>query len=140
DPVAVTVDHTTTALIVADFNASDCPDRPPCAVGQPIASLLAKARAAGATVIFSTYSSSVLPPPSAAPLPGEIVMVRPHSGSPWEGTNEVLQAANVKTVVFTGNALDDVIIWGSYALANAYGNTVVVPEDASYAADAYRTA
>jgi nicotinamidase-related amidase len=139
DPVAVTVDHATTALLVADVNAAACPDAPPCAVTQPVATLLAKARAAGAMVVYSTYSSSVLPPPDNAPQPGEIVLVRPPAGPAWEGMNGVLEARNIQTVVFVGNSLQQVILYGAYELAVRYGYTVVVPEDGTVGADDYRT-
>jgi len=140
DPVAVTVDPATTALLVADVNAAACPDTPPCAVTQPVATLLAKARAAGATVVFSTYASNVLPPPENAPLPSEIVLVRPSSGPAWEGMAGVLQGRNIQNIVFVGNALHRVILFGSYELVTRYGFTVVVPEDGTVGADAYRTA
>jgi nicotinamidase-related amidase len=140
DPVPVTVDAATTALLVADVNAAACPDRPPCAVTQPIATLLAKARAAGATVVFSTYAASVLPPPENAPAPGEILLVRPASGPAWEGVAGVLKAKNIETVVFVGNSLQQLILYGAYELVARYGFTVVVPEDGTVGADDYRTA
>src|SRR5581483_10856813 len=105
DPVAVSLDPSTTALIVADVNSAACPDQPPCAVTEPIAALLARSRAANAMVVFSTYSPSVLPPPANGPQPGEIVLVRPSDGPAWLGMDGVLRSRNIQTVVLTGNSL-----------------------------------
>jgi nicotinamidase-related amidase len=140
DPVAVTVDHATTALVVGDVDAAACPDRPPCAVTQPIATLLEQARAAGALVVFTTFSSSRMPPPANAPQPGELVLLRPARGPAWEGLDEVLRAQNIDTIVFVGNSLQQLIVFGSYELATRYGYTIVVPEDGTVGADAYVTA
>jgi hypothetical protein len=91
-------------------------------------------------VVYSTYSASRLPPPENAPLLGELVLVRPPRGPAWEGTNGVLQARNIDTIVFVGNSLQQLILYGSYELATRYGYTIVVPVDGTVGADDYRTA
>src|SRR5207247_172058 len=84
DPIAVTLDPTTTAVLVADVNGPRCPAPPDCIVVQPTGNLLAKPRAAGVTVVFSSYSAAVSPPADIAPQDPEPFIIRPPKGPAWE--------------------------------------------------------
>jgi len=140
DPVPVTVDRSITALVIGDVDAAACPDLPACAVTQPIATLLAKARAAGTLVVFTTFSASRMPPTENGPQPDETVLIRPSRGPAHRDLDEMLQAGNVGTIVLVGNSLQQFILYGSYELATRYGYTIVVPVDGTVGADPYVTA
>src|SRR5688572_33033577 len=77
-PVPVSVDAKTTALLVLDINSAICPPRPQCMASVPaIERLIARARAAGVPVVYSTTPSPKGPNPmlaSVAPQPNEPVV------------------------------------------------------------------
>src|SRR5262252_9315124 len=75
-PVAVSLDPTSTALLVLDVTTQTCSPQPNCLEFVPrVASLLASARAAGVYVLYSVPSSQ---PPilgEVAPAGGDTVIV-----------------------------------------------------------------
>jgi len=140
DPVPVSADHATTALVIGDVDAGACPDLPPCAVTEPIATLLAKARAASALVVFTTFSANRMPPSANEPQGDETVLIRPSRGPAHQDLDEVLRARNIGTIVLVGNSLQQFILYASYELTTRYGYTIVVPVDGTVGADPYVTA
>lgn len=140
DPVAVSVDPSTTALLVVDLQSTGCPDTPACATVAPIGTLLTKARSAGALVAYSTFSLDRLPPPEDAPQPGETLLVRPQRGPDWEEMDGILQGAGIQTVVLTGNSIQEGVLYWAYQLTSRYRYTVVVPVDGTSGANEYRVA
>jgi nicotinamidase-related amidase len=129
-PVAVTVDPSTTAYLVLDLTSAVCAPNPTCVSTLPAAaSLLAKARAAGATVIYSqtgTAGSEILP--QVAPQPGDPI-VTGHADK-FFGTDldQILTARGIKTLVVVGSVTNGAVLYTTFE-ANLRGFTVVVAED-----------
>jgi len=144
DPVAVTLNPQTTALLVLDLNVPLCAPRPDCAAMIPsVAGLLAAARSAGATVVFSSTPAPGSPSgapivPDLAPQPGEPIVVS-HADKFFETPlADILSNAGVDTVVIVGFSANGAVMYTSFG-ANERGITVVVPEDGMAAADPFAT-
>jgi len=128
DPVPVTLERSTTALLVMDIQESICLPRPACVESLPvITSLLDWARAEGVSVLHSgTLGGVVLP--EAARLPDEPVVVS--SADKFYNTNldELLRGRGIRTVVMVGTAANGAVLYTSFG-ATLRGYTVVVAED-----------
>src|SRR5436305_8430113 len=75
DPVAVSLDPATTALCVMDITDVTCSPQPNCVEMLPrISSLIARARAAGVLVFFTSVGAGGTPLQEVAPQPGESVI------------------------------------------------------------------
>lgn len=133
-PVAVTVDPATTAYLVLDLTSAVCAPNPACVASLPAAaSLLAKARAAGATVAYSQTTaagSQILAP--VAPQPSDPVVIG--RADKFFGTDlqQILSSRGIKTVVVVGSATNGAVMYTSFE-ANLNGYTVVVAEDGTSA-------
>jgi nicotinamidase-related amidase len=129
-PVAVTVNPATTAYLLLDLTSVVCAPNSSCVATLPAAAaLLAKARAAGATVIYSettTAGSQILP--QVAPQPGDPV-VKAHADK-FFGTdlNQILKARGIKTLVIVGTVANGAVLYTTFE-ANLRGYTVVAAED-----------
>lgn len=128
--VPVTVDPATTAYLVLDLTAAVCTPNPRCVATLPAAArLLAKARAAGALVVFSkTVNPGDRVLPQVAPRAGEqIVAARANK---FFGTelDHILRSHGIKTVVMVGSKTNGAILYTAFA-ANARGYDVVVAVD-----------
>src|SRR5438034_10265608 len=78
DPVAVSLDAGSTAVIVNDVSEQTCRPQPNCIEGvvPAVISLLGRARESGALVVFSTPATSTAPIlPEVGPEPGEPVVL-----------------------------------------------------------------
>lgn len=132
--VPVTVDAATTAFLVLDLTSAVCTPNPRCIATLPAAaSLLAKARAAGALVV---YSKTVVPGdqvlPKVSPRGGEqSVAARANKFFGTELDN-ILRSHAIKTVVMVGSRTNGAILYTSFA-ANARGYTAVVAVDGASA-------
>jgi nicotinamidase-related amidase len=140
-PVAVTVPASTTALVVLDMVQQTCGSQPTCTGGMvpAIAGLLARARAAGSFVVYSTpptsSASAILP--AVAPAPSDPVV--PGSGQDrFFNTNldALLQGQGITTVILVGWREDGSVLYTAVG-ATLRGYTVVVPEDGTSAAQDY---
>jgi len=134
--VPVTLNASTTAIIVNDVNTQICKPRPQCTEGMvpKIALLLAQARKAGALVVY-TGDTPILP--EVAPAPGEQTL----SGAGQDrffNTNldNLLKSKGTKTVDVVGWRSNGSVLYTAVG-AGLRGYTVVVPDDTTSAAQDY---
>ncbi|MBM2812112.1 MAG: nicotinamidase-like amidase [Chloroflexi bacterium] len=134
DPVAVSLDGSTTAVVVSDLNQTTCAAQPICAVGvvSAVAPFLAKARDAGALVVYST-GTPVLD--EVAPESGDAV-IRGAAQDRFFSTalDEMLRARGVVNVVVVGWSANGSVLYTSYG-GGIRGYTVVVPVDGTSASN-----
>lgn len=138
-PVAVTVNPATTAVLVLDLNSVVCAPNPSCVATLPaVATLLARARAAGALVVYSnttTAGATILP--QVAPKPGDpIVEAR---ADKFYGTDlqQILSSHGIQTVVIAGGTGSNGAVLYTTFEANLRGYTAVVAENGVSAASGY---
>ncbi|MBO0772357.1 MAG: cysteine hydrolase [Actinobacteria bacterium] len=129
-PVPVTADPATTAYLLLDLTSAVCAPKPSCVATLPAAAaLLAKARAAGATVVYSETNaagSEILP--QVAPEPGDPI-VKAHADK-FFGTDldQILSSRGIRTLVVVGTAVNGAVLYTTFQ-ANQRGYTVVAAED-----------
>jgi nicotinamidase-related amidase len=129
-PVPATVNPRTTAYLLLDLTSVICAPNPSCVASLPAAAaLLARARAAGATVVYSetpTPGSRILS--QVVPQPGEPV-VKTHADK-FFGTDldQILSSRGIKTLVIVGTVANGAVLYTTLE-ANLRGYTVVVAED-----------
>jgi nicotinamidase-related amidase len=131
DPVAVTLDPSTTAFLIGDMISPTCPNRPTCAASIPaIADLRDRARAAGVFVLYSRITPSEIVP-ELTPADDEPVLERGGISDLFFATNidDLLKAHGIQTLVMVGTSAIGIILYSSFE-ANARGYTVVVADDA----------
>jgi nicotinamidase-related amidase len=137
----VTIDKTTTALLMLDFNKQTCnmQRRPRCVASIPhVKSLLAAARAAGVPVAWSLGGGG-----KPADLPEELT---PAAGEPIvssgvdkfanTGLESFLKGKGVRTVIVVGAAAHGAVLY-TVSTAVMKGFKVVVPVDGMSADNAY---
>jgi nicotinamidase-related amidase len=139
DPVAVSLDPATTALLVLDITTQTCSSQPSCTqVMVPnIASLLAKARSSGAFVLYSVPPTAPPVLPEVAPLAGDPII--PGVGQDrFFNTNldSLLQSQGITTIVLVGWRENGSVLYTSVG-ATLHGYTVVVADDGVSAARDY---
>ncbi len=137
----VTVDHSTTALLMLDFLHSNCNNdrRPRCVDSLPtVKKLLGEARAAGVPVIYS-ISSSAKPEDiweDVAPKEGEPIVKASVDKFDKTDLAKILADKGIKTVITVGTAAQGVILYTGSAAA-LRGFSVIVPVDGISAEDTY---
>ncbi|MBO0835587.1 MAG: isochorismatase family protein [Actinobacteria bacterium] len=140
DPVPVTVDPASTAYLVLDLTTAVCAPRPGCVATLPAAAaLLARARAAGAMVVYSQTAaagSQILP--EVAPLPGDPVVTARADKFFNTDLDSILSSHGIKTLVLVGTAANGAVLYTTFE-ANLRGYTVVVAEDGVSANSGYIT-
>ena len=137
----VTIDKTTTALLMLDFNKQTCnmQRRPRCVASIPhVKSLLAAARAAGVPVAWSLGGGG-----KPADLPEELT---PAAGEPIvssgvdkfanTGLESFLKGNGVTTVIVVGAAAHGAVLY-TVSTAVTKGFKVIVPVDGMSADNAY---
>lgn len=141
---AVTLEASTTALLIMDMMKTNCGARPRCVASIPnVKRVHDAARAAGAMVWFSLVGSSDQAKPANVIDPG----IMPRDGE-WELTNgpdkflgshleEKLKARGIKTVIVCGTSFQGVGIGAGSGLAQR-GYKVIVPIDCMSSEDSYR--
>lgn len=135
----VTVDAKITSLLLLDFIKPNCTNRPRCLAQMPtMKKLLAEARAAKATIIFSTSGKGTPQDilSDVAPMAGEPVVNS--SVDKFMGTDlaKILQDKGIKTVIVAGTAAHDAVLYTGSASA-LRGFTVIVPVDGMSSEDLY---
>lgn len=137
----VTVDPTTTALLILDIQSGTCnlKQRPRCAATIPaIKELLSQARAQGMPVIYSLTTSATPADivPDLAPLKGEPFVKA--SVDKFFGTDldKQLQERGTKKVVIVGTAAHGAVLHTATAAA-IRGYQVIIPVDGMSADVAY---
>lgn len=135
----VTLDPKTTALLMLDFMNQSCGKRPSCVATIPaMKKLLAAARAAKATVIYSIVANTTIADviKDVAPEAGE-----PHVQSgPDKFLNtdldKILKDKGIKTVIAVGTASNGAVLYTGSGAAFR-GMNVVIPVDGMSAVDPY---
>jgi len=140
---AVTVDPSTTALLILDLMKSNCGQRPRCVATVPnVKRLHDGARAAGMMIWYSFVGSNNQATPADMVDPG----IAAHEGE-WErqggpdkflGSHleEKLKAHNIKTAIICGTSFQGVGIGTGSELAQR-GYKVIVPVDCLSSENAY---
>jgi nicotinamidase-related amidase len=134
---AVTLDPSTTALLILDMQKGNCGVRPRCMATIPnVKRLYDAARAANVMLWYSLGSLADLIDPGFTPREGE--WVRQGGPDKFLGSNleEKLKARGIKTVVVCGTSFQGVGIGTGSGLAQR-GYKVIVPIDCLSSEDAY---
>jgi nicotinamidase-related amidase len=142
DPVAVSVDPATTAVVVLDITQQTCASQPACLNGlvPNIASFLGRAREAGAYVVYSTPPSGGPVLPEVTPEPGDPVILGQGQDRFYNtDLDSQLQARGIRTIVLMGWREDGSVMYTSVG-ATLRGYTVVVADDGTSAARDYDVA
>jgi nicotinamidase-related amidase len=132
DPVAVELEAATTAYLVLDINEAVCAPRPACVASVPaIASLLERARTAGAFIVYSGTTSptgmNILP--EVAPREGDPMVASRADKFYATDLHEILQSRGIRTAVIVGTTANGAPLYTTFG-ATVRGYTVVVAEDA----------
>jgi nicotinamidase-related amidase len=136
--VPVAVSPATTAYLVLDLTSAVCTPNPSCVASLPAAAaLLAKARAAGSTVVYSqtpAAGSEILP--QVAPEPADPVVIA--RADKFFGTtlDQILSSRGIQTLVVVGSATNGAVLYTTFE-ATLRGYTVVVAEDGTSADSRY---
>lgn len=137
-PVPVTVSPATTAYLVLDLTTAVCAPNPSCVASLPAAAaLLAKARAAGAAVVYSqtpAAGSEILPP--VAPEPSDPVVIARADKFFNTALDQILSSRGIQTLVVVGSATNGAVLYTTFE-AMLRGYTVVIAEDGTSADSRY---
>jgi nicotinamidase-related amidase len=134
----VTVDAKTTALLMLDFMKQNCGQRPRCVASLPaMKKLLADARSAKATVVYSIIANStiadVVPDVAAQGEPSVQAGVDKFLNTNLE---KILKDKNITTVIVVGTAANGAVLYTGSSAASR-GMNVIVPVDGMSAVDPY---
>jgi nicotinamidase-related amidase len=138
----VTLDAKTTALLILDLQKPSCTmeRRVRCVSTIPkIKALMDRARAAGATVIYSLAGEGdpkTIADPGLAPKDGEWMAQRGPDKFLGSNLEQRLKDHGIKTVIVTGTSAQGVVV-GTGSGAAQRGYKVIVPVDGMSAEDAY---
>ncbi len=136
DPVAVSADAGTTAILAIDFLQSNCAPTPSCVASlSAVAASLSVARAANVVVVYSVHpgdDNKILP--EVAPMPDDPIFVAV-PGDKFFNSNldDILKQAGITTLLITGTSSNSGVLYTA-AGAIQRGYTVVVAEDGISAA------
>lgn len=142
DPVAVTLDPATTALVILDVTEQTCSPQPSCTQGMVprIAALLGRARPAGVYVVYSVPPSGSPVLPEVAPAPGDPSFVGQAQDRFYNSNlDDLLRPRGINTLILVGWRENGSVLYTSVG-ATLRGYTVVVPIDASLDATDYEIA
>jgi nicotinamidase-related amidase len=134
---AVTLEASTTALLILDMQKGNCGVRPRCMATIPnVKRLYDAARAAGVMLWYSLNSTADLIDPGFMPREGE--WVRQGGPDKFLGSNleEKLKGKGIKTVVVCGTSFQGVGVGTGSGLAQR-GYKVIVPIDCLSSEDSY---
>lgn len=143
DPVRVTLDPATTALLVLDYVEPICGREPKCkeVMLPAMTPFMARIRKTGMVVAYGTREpnkSKWLP--EVAPAPGDIQVVSTAQDRFYKtDLDEALKAKGVKTIIMVGWKVSGSITYSSVG-ATIRDYTVVVPMDTTAASTDYETA
>jgi hypothetical protein len=138
DPVAVSLDASTTAFLALDFNSALCANLPACLDTLPaVASGVTAARSAGATVVYSTFPNAAVLP-DVLQMPGDPLVTSGADKFYNTDLDAILKQHGTKTVVITGTVTNGAVLFTSFA-ASTRGYTVVVATDGVSAHEDFAT-
>ena len=135
---AVTLDPSTTALLILDMQKENCGVRPRCMATIPnVKKLYDAARAAGVMLWYSLAGIPDLIDPGFMPRDGE--WMRQGGPDKFLGSNleEKLKARGIKTVVVCGTSFQGVGV-GTGSASAQRGYKVIIPIDCLSSEDPYR--
>lgn len=138
---AVTIDPSTTALLLLDFNKQTCnvTTRPRCISSIPaVANLLKKVRDNGAKVIYSLSAGATVADIAQELMPAAYEPVVTSGPDKFLGTDleKIIKEKGIKTVIVTGTAAHGAVIYTASGAA-LRGIKVVVPVDGISADNTY---
>jgi nicotinamidase-related amidase len=140
DPVPVTLNPKTTALVLFDFIDTFCASQPKCKGGMlsAMTPFMVRARKAGVVVAYGTLAENMNKwLPDIAPQPGDIKIVNTAQDRFYNtDLDQALKAKGVTTVVMGGWKVSGSVAYSSVG-ATLRGYTVVVPVDTTAATDEY---
>src|SRR3974390_33806 len=143
DPVPVTLNPATTALLIFDIVDPICTRQPNCTgkMVPAIVSLLAKARNAGVTVVYGTRAHTMSNwMPEVLPKPGDIKIESQGQDRFYKtDLDQMLKAKWITTLILTGWKVSGSVTYTSVG-ATLRGYTVVIPVDATLDATDYEIA
>jgi nicotinamidase-related amidase len=141
NPVSVTLDAATTALLVEDITTQTCGSQPRCQEFLPrVASLLSAARAAGVYVLYTTPATQPPILPEVAPADGDPVF--PGLGQDRffdTALDEMLRGKGIQNLILVGWRENGSVLYTAVG-ANLRDYTVVVADDGTSAAQDYDVA
>ena len=139
----VTVEPTTTALLVLDFMKNNCGARPRCVATVPaVKKLIDAARANGMMIAYNLTGqnpkSEDMIDQSLAPRAGEHLIKNGRGANKWYNSDleDALKAKGIRTVIITGTSAQGAVA-GSTQGATERGFKAIVPVDGMSAEDAY---
>jgi len=140
-PVAVTLDPTTTAVLVLDITTQTCSPQANCLKMLPrVSSLLDAARGAGVAVFYSVPMTQPPILPEVAPAEGEPLVVGLAQDRFFDTPlDELLRARGIQQLILVGWRIDGSVLYT--AVGGSIRNyTVVVADDGTAAAQDYDVA
>ncbi|HVX92015.1 MAG TPA: isochorismatase family protein [Xanthobacteraceae bacterium] len=136
----VTVDPKTTALLMLDFLKQNCGQRERCVATVPaVKTLLDRARAAKATVIYSFFANHTaadILDKGLAPVAGEASVTTSADKFLHTDLEKMLRDKGIKTVITVGTSANGAVLYTGSA-AGLRGFDVIVPVDGISSEDAY---
>ena len=143
DPVRVTLDPKTTALLVLDYVEPICNSQPKCK-GQMLPAMtpfMARARKAGFVVAYGTREQNMSKwLPEVAPAPGDIKILNTAQDRFYNtDLDKALKAKGIKTIIMVGWKVSGSVAYTSVG-ATLRDYTVVIPVDTTTATTDYETA
>lgn len=127
----VSIDPKTSALLVLDFVAPNCTQRPRCMASVPaVKKLLGEARARGMLVVFATGPTGKRADtvPELAPLDSEAVVSTGVDKFANTELEKILKNGGTQTVITIGTAAQGAVLYTASA-ASLRGMKVIVPVD-----------
>jgi nicotinamidase-related amidase len=143
DPVRLTLDPATTALLVLDYVEPICSREPRCKdqMLPAMTPFMARIRKTGMVIAYGTREpnkSKWLP--EVAPAPGDIQVVSTAQDRFYKtDLDDALKAKGIKTIIMAGWKVSGSVTYSSVG-ATIRGYTVVVPMDTTAASTDYETA
>jgi nicotinamidase-related amidase len=142
DPVRVTLDPKTTALLVLDYVEDICHAQPKCKGGMlpAMTPFMTQARKAGLVVAYGTREQNMSKwLPEVAPAPGDIKIVNTAQDRFYNtDLDKALKAKGIKTIIMVGWKVSGSVAYTSVG-ATVRNYTVVIPVDTTTASTDYET-
>jgi nicotinamidase-related amidase len=142
DPVRVTLDPKTTALLVLDYVDNICNSQPTCKNGMlpAMTPFMAQARKAGLVVAYGTREQNMSRwLPEVAPAQGDIKIVNTAQDRFYNtDLDKALKAKGIKTIIMVGWKVSGSVAYTSVG-ATVRNYTVVIPVDTTTAGSDYET-
>ena len=140
DPVRVTLNATTTALLVLDYVEDICNSQPKCKSQMlpAMTPFMARVRKAGMTVAYGTRERNMSKwLPEVAPIPGDIKIVNTAQDRFYNtDLDKALKAKGITTIIMVGWKVSGSLTYSSVG-ATLRDYTVVIPVDTTAASTDY---